>query len=552
MHAGLEVAVPGEHGGGDDVLAFDDIFNASVERAGVADASGAAVADGLEAELVELDLEAGLGEVIGHDAAAWAEAGFDGRLHGEALRVRFLGEETGGEHDARIGGVRAARDGGDEHGAVGDGVFRVGFAVHDDFGGLEGLRFAETTGLHVRAEEVAEFALQSGHLDAILRTLRTGHAGHDAAEVDLHLGGEFDATLLGGDAPHALRFVVSLDGLAKLLAAAGAAQVGDGFFVHAEEAHRRAILRCHVRDGRTIGDRQADRAGAVEFDEFADDTELAQLLSDFENEVSRGDAFFERSGEVNADDFRHEEGHRLAEHARFRFNAAHAPTNDAEAVDHRRVRIGADERIRVIHAIFLQHALGEVFEVHLMHDADAGRHDFEGIKGLLTPLQELVALLVALKLQREVLIQCILSSGEIDLHAVIDDEVHRHERLNHLRVLAEFLHFGAHGGQIDEQRHAREVLQHNAGDGEGDFILAGRFRIPVGEIFDIGVGDLLAVQIAQQRLQHDADGNRQLRDFADASGLKSREGVKLAGGAVASGEGLRGVHCRVSRGIPQG
>ena len=68
MHAGLEVAVPGEHGGGDDVLAFDDIFNASVERAGVADAGGAAVADGLEAKLVELDLEAGLGEVIGHDA----------------------------------------------------------------------------------------------------------------------------------------------------------------------------------------------------------------------------------------------------------------------------------------------------------------------------------------------------------------------------------------------------------------------------------------------------------------------------------------------------
>jgi hypothetical protein len=68
MHAGLEVAVPGEHGGGDDVLAFHHVFNASIERAGVADAGGAAVADGLEAELVELDLEAGFREVIGHDA----------------------------------------------------------------------------------------------------------------------------------------------------------------------------------------------------------------------------------------------------------------------------------------------------------------------------------------------------------------------------------------------------------------------------------------------------------------------------------------------------
>jgi hypothetical protein len=71
-----------------------------------------------------------------------------------------------------------------------------------------------------------------------------------------------------------------------------------------------------------------------------------------QHEVGRGDAFFERPGEINADDFRHEEGHGLAEHAGFRLNAAHAPTDDAEAVDHGRVRVGADERIRIIHAVF--------------------------------------------------------------------------------------------------------------------------------------------------------------------------------------------------------
>ena len=92
MHAGFEVAVPGEHGGGDDVLAFDDIFNARIKRAGVADAGGAAVADGLKAELVEFDLEAGLGEVIGHDTAAGSEAGFHRWLHGEALGVCLLRE----------------------------------------------------------------------------------------------------------------------------------------------------------------------------------------------------------------------------------------------------------------------------------------------------------------------------------------------------------------------------------------------------------------------------------------------------------------------------
>lgn len=177
-----------------------------------------------------------------------------------------------------------------------------------------------------------------------------------------------------------------------------------------------------------------------------------------------------------------------------------------------------------------------------MHDADAGRHDLEGVKSLLAPFQELVAFLVALELQREVLIQRLLRAGEIDLHGVVHHEIDRHQRLDHLRVLAELLHFAAHRSQIDEKRHAREVLQHDAGDGERDFILARRFRIPVREVLHIGLGDLLAVQIAQQRLQHDADGNRQLRDVADARGLKSREGVKFACCAGTSGEGLRGVH----------
>ena len=76
VDAGFEVAVSGKDGGGDDVLGFHDILDAGVERAGVADAGGAAVADGLEAELVELYLEAGLVEVIGDDARARAERCF--------------------------------------------------------------------------------------------------------------------------------------------------------------------------------------------------------------------------------------------------------------------------------------------------------------------------------------------------------------------------------------------------------------------------------------------------------------------------------------------
>ena len=77
MHARLEIAVAGEHAGGDEIVFGDRLLDGRVERAGIADAGRAAVADDLEAELVEVGLQAGLVEVIGDDARAGRERGFD-------------------------------------------------------------------------------------------------------------------------------------------------------------------------------------------------------------------------------------------------------------------------------------------------------------------------------------------------------------------------------------------------------------------------------------------------------------------------------------------
>ncbi len=102
--------------------------------------------------------------------------------------------------------------------------------------------------------------------------------------------------------------------------------------------------------------------------------------------------------EAHADDLREEHRDRLAEHRRLGLDAANAPAEDAEAVDHRRVRVGADERVGVRGAVAAEHDLREVFEVDLVHDAGAGRHDAEVLERLLAPAQELVALAVALVL----------------------------------------------------------------------------------------------------------------------------------------------------------
>ena len=51
--------------------------------------------------------------------------------------------------------------------------------------------------------------------------------------------------------------------------------------------------------------------------------------------------------ELEPDDLRDEHRDRLAEHRRLGLDPADAPAEDAQAVNHRRVRVGPDQRVRV-------------------------------------------------------------------------------------------------------------------------------------------------------------------------------------------------------------
>src|ERR1051326_6952469 len=57
--------------------------------------------------------------------------------------------------------------------------------------------------------------------------------------------------------------------------------------------------------------------------------------------------------EVDADDARRKKVPRLPQHPRLGLDPADAPADDAESVDHRRVRVGADERVGVPDAVLL-------------------------------------------------------------------------------------------------------------------------------------------------------------------------------------------------------
>ncbi len=84
---------------------------------------------------------------------------------------------------------------------------------------------------------------------------------------------------------------------------------------------------------------------AEELDEFVHDALFAEHLRDGEHQVGGGDALAEFAVQLEADHIGQEHVHGLAEHDGFGLDAAHAPADHAQTVDHGGVRVGADEGI---------------------------------------------------------------------------------------------------------------------------------------------------------------------------------------------------------------
>ena len=81
---------------------------------------------------------------------------------------------------------------------------------------------------------------------------------------------------------------------------------------------------------------------------------------------------------------------------------------------------------------------------------------------------------------------------------MVDDEIDGRERIDLLRIAAELRHRVAHGGEIDDGRHAGEILHQHARRAEGDFLsVLPRFQ-PFGDAANVVGGDAPAVLVAQQ------------------------------------------------------
>ena len=271
-----------------------------------------------------------------------------------------------------------------------------------------------------------------------------------------------------GVVPQPLRLGVGLDEGDLLVGPAGQPQVLHGLLVDREDRRGGPELGAHVADGRPVGQRDRADAGAVELHELADNAVLAQHLGDRQDDVGRRGARRDLTGQLEADDARDQHRHRLAEHGGFGLDAADAPAEHADAVDHGGVRVGADAAVRVGDPVTLHHHARQVLDVDLVHDAGARRDDLELVERGLTPAQELVPLEVALVFQFYVALERISPAEDVGDDGVVDDHLRGCQRVDLVGVAAEVRHRLAHRRQVDHARHTGEVLHDHPGRGELD------------------------------------------------------------------------------------
>ncbi len=162
---------------------------------------------------------------------------------------------------------------------------------------------------------------------------------------------------------------------------------------------------------------------------------FAQELGHDQRQIRSGDARLQFSGQAHTGHDRSQKGDGLAEHGGFGFDAADPPTQNAHAIDHGGMRVGAHQCVGIgelgaIRLWFHMDAIGQKLQIHLVADAYTGGHDAQLLKCLLSPTEKLIALAVACKFHLHIFFEGIGRGGAVDLDRMINDQIYGHERLD--------------------------------------------------------------------------------------------------------------------------
>ena len=140
-----------------------------------------------------------------------------------------------------------------------------------------------------------------------------------------------------------------------------------------------------------------------------------------------------------------------------------------------------------------------------MDDSRRRRHDPEVVERTLSPLEELVALLVSLEFLLTVDGQGDTGVEFIDLDRVVDDQVAGNERIDLDGISSESPDRIPHRGEVDETWNAGEILKHDSCRLECDFLLTDVLRVIGGQGADMLFGDDRAVAVPEAGFEQDLD-----------------------------------------------
>src|SRR5690606_30869337 len=123
--AALEIAVAGKNCSSDQPLVVDRPGNRARQRAGIADAGGAAEPDKVEADLVEFLLQAGFLQIFCHDLGSRSQRGLYPRLLLEAEPIGVAGKQARTDQHRGVRSVGAGGYGCDHYIAMAEIIVRA-------------------------------------------------------------------------------------------------------------------------------------------------------------------------------------------------------------------------------------------------------------------------------------------------------------------------------------------------------------------------------------------------------------------------------------------
>ena len=525
VDATLEVAISREHGGDQQIALVDGGIDGRRQGPGIAYTGGAAIAHQIETQRFQVLHQTGFLQVFGDYLGAGCQAGLHPGLARQAQLPGLARHQAGGHQHLGVGGIGAAGDRRDDHGAVVEvkllAVHAHRHALHGGRGTADLPALVSPLGLAAGGDaqllELVQFPLESGPAvgqgNAVLGALGARQGGHHRAQVQLQ-GGAVAGGGAVGVMPHAHGPHIGFHDRQLLFVAAGQAQVVDGLTVHREDAAGGAILGGHVGDGGAIRKAQVLQAGAEKLDKLADHAVLPQLLGYREDEVGGGGALGQLADEAEANHLGNQHGNRLAQHGGLRLDAAHTPAQHAKAIDHGGVGVRPHQGVGIGEpdAVLLgrEHGARQELQVDLVHDAGTRGYHLEVVEGLLPPAQETVALQVALDFPVGIALQGLRIAIVIDHYRVVDDQLYRRQRVDLAGVAPQVHHGVAHHRQVDDGGHPGEVLQQYPGGHEGDFLAGLGSGVPVDQRGDVVRGDevlrVVAQQVFQQQLERVGQG----------------------------------------------